>query len=226
MGELYEYIDSWDGQHMFVYVVIFILILWLFSLKKMGINILIAIIVGICVVNYMNFRTIKNSNTLADIQKIKEDIIDPEITEDTKEHKNIVDFLFSIQDMRIYSPRQFIESVNNINYFYDLYKQSFVDKSTCHMNYDLMKQYKRDAVNALQSILFSIPDDNRIRDKINSAALILNDIMTTHLDEISYLVDEYTYKHGYTVDTKIINYGPMPANEYDDLNKNYSYEIY
>lgn len=226
MGELYEYIDTWDGQRVFIYVVVFLAILWFISRQNMGINVLIAIIIGVFVINYMNFRSIKNSDTQEDIKKIKRDAIVPKVTEDTKEHDEIINFLFSIQDMYVYNPIQYIEMINNINFFYDLYKTAQVDNSTVYTGYDLMKQYKRNALNALSSIIFSLPEDRRVRDKINTSAKILDDIMTKDLDQISYMLDNYTYKNGYSVNTKIIDYGPKPANDYDDMFKNYSYEIY
>jgi hypothetical protein len=225
-GDLYQYIDSWDGQRVFIYVVIFLVIFWFISRQNLGISTLIAIIIGAFAINYMNFRSIKNSDTQEDIKKIKEDAIVPKVSEDTKEQNDIINFLFSIQDMFSYSPRQYIDMVTNINYFYDLYKMSFVDKLTSYTNYDRMKQYKCNALNALMSIIYSLPEDRRLREKIGLAASTLDEIMTKHLDQISYIMDEYTYKHGYSVDTKIIDYGPKAANEYEDMFKNYSYEIY
>lgn len=226
MGEMYEYIDTWDGKRVFTYVVVFMFILWFFSKRELGINILIAIIVGVFVINYLNFRSIENTDTQEEIQDIKKDAILPPLIEETKEHDEIVDFLFSIQDMYAYSPQQYIEMVKNINFFYGLYKMTFVDPKISFLNYGLMKQFKRDALNALMSIIFSLPEDKRVRDKINASAAVLDQLMTKNLDEVSYVTDDYTYKNGYNVDTKIIDYGPKAANEYDDMFKIYSYEVY
>lgn len=159
-------------------------------------------------------------------KKLKKKAIIPKLTDETKSHEEIVDFLFSIQDLYAYGPQQYAEMVQNINYFYDLYKISFVDNISSYLNYDMMKQFKRNSLNALMSIIFSLPEDKRVRDKINTASAILDQLMTTHLDQISYLIDDCTYKNGYNVDTKIIDYGPKAANEYADMFKIYSYEVY
>ena len=225
MGEIYEYLNKSDGKRVFLYVVVFIIILWFFSKQKLGINILIAIIVGVFVINYLNFNFVETADTLEDILKIKKNAILP-LTDETQEHKNIIDFLFSIQDLYAYCPQQFIEMVNNINYFYSYYKMTFVDPKTSFLNYTMMKQLKCDILNILTSIIFSLPEDKHVRNKLNASALVLDDIMTQHLDEISYVIDEYTYKNGYNVDTKIIDYGPKASNEYEDMFKNYGYEIF
>lgn len=89
-----------------------------------------------------------------------------------------------------------------------------------------MEHNKRYALNALASLIYSTPSDTRVRGKVNNATIILDDILTTYLDQISFLLDEYTYKIGYTIDSKIIDYGPKAFNEYNDIFKPYSYEIY
>jgi hypothetical protein len=226
MGELYEYIDTWDGKRVFTYVVVFIIILWFISRRELGINVLIAIMVGIFVINYLNNRSITSSDTLDKIQKIKKNTIIPPLSDNTKNQEDIVDFLFSIQDLYAYSPQQYIEMVKNLNYFYGLYENTFVDNKMSYLNYGMMKQFKCDALNTLSSIIYSLPEDKHIKDKINISAAILDDIMTKHLDHISYVTDNYIYKNGYNVDTKIIDYGPKAANEYGDMFKIYSYEVH
>jgi len=226
MDELYKHIDKWDGGRTYLYSVIFVIILWFFSKKTIGINILVAIIVGAFVINYMNNRTQNMMDTQKDILDTKIATIQPKINEETKKQRPIIDVMFSIQDMYSYNPLQYEEVIRNINQFYDKYKLSFVDSKTSHINYDLMKQYKRDALNALMSLIHTIPEDKRYIDKLNNSTIVLDGIMTKHLDQISFLIDEDIYKRGYNIDTKNIDYGPKSFNEYDDMFKNYSYEIY
>lgn len=226
MDELYKHIDKWDGGRTYLYAVIFVLILWFFSKKTIGINILVAIIVGGFVINYLNNKTQIMMDTQKDILDTKISTIQPKINEETKKQRPIIDVMFSIQDMYSYNPLQYEEAIRNINQFYDKYKLSFVDTKTSHVNYDLMKQYKRDALNALMSMIHSVPEDKRYIDKLNNSTIVLDGIMTKHLDQISFLIDEDIYKRGYNIDSKNIDYGPKSFNEYDDMFKNYSYEIY
>lgn len=226
MSELYQHIDSWNGERIFIYVIVFIIILWFFSKKDFGMNVLIALIVGSFVISYLNNRTKTMMNTQDDIQNLKKKAIKPKLNDQSEKQLPIVDFLFSIQDLYAYNPQQYEETIKYTNMFYDKYKQSFVDVKTSHINYGLMQQYKRDALNALMSLIFSLPDDKRMRDKVNSATVIFDGMMTSHLDQISYLIDEDIYKYGYTVDSKVIDYGPKAFNEHDDIFHNFSYEIF
>ena len=226
MGELYEYIDKWDDISIFTYITIFLSVLWFFRKKELGVNILIAIIIGWFIINYLNHRSITTIDTKEKNEAIKKEKIVPELTDEAQSHIDIVDLLFSIQDMYIYNPQQYEKMVQSINYFYDLYKITYVDNKTSYLNYDMMKQFKRDALNALMSLIYTLPEDKHIRNKVNSAAIVLDNILTKYLDQISYILDDYTYKNGYSVDTKIIDYGVKPMNEYDDIFKIYSYDIY
>ena len=226
MAELYEFIDKWDGKSIYMYIVIFIIIIWLCTRQKLGTNIIIGLLIGFFIINYLNHKSISSADTLEDIQKIKKESIKPKLTEETQKNKDVIDFLFSIQDLYTYNPQQYEVMVNSINYFFELFNNVIVDNKRSYVNYGLMKQYKRDALNALMSFIYSLPEDKRIRNKINKSVSILDTILTNYLDQISYIMDNYTFKNGYSVDTKIIDHSCLAMNEYDDIFQNFSYDIY
>ena len=225
MDSIYEYIDKWNGNELFMYTVILIIIIWFFSRKKLSTNIIIGIIIAYFVICYLNTRYVRINDTYKEIQQAKKDIINPKLKR-TDGYDDIVNLLFSVQDMYPSNPQQYSEAIKSINVFYELYREVQIDKKTCYVNYGLMKQFKRDALNALISITYGLPSDKRVQDKLNNATIVLDEIMTKHLDQISYFADDYTYRYGYNVDTKIIDYGPKPSNEYEDMFKPYSYEIF
>jgi len=222
--DLYKYIDTWDGKTIFIYSVLLILILWYFSNRTINLNILFGLIIAVFVISYLNHRSITELDTDKDILKTKTEIIKPTINDNV--HRNVIDFLFSIQDYYRYNPIQYEEMVKSINQFYELFDLTYIDNQTAQTNYGLMEQYKRDALNALKSLIFKIPSDKRVMDKLDSATTLLDEIMSKDLDKISYVIDDYNYKNGYNVKTKMINYGPKEYNAYDDMFKNYSYELF
>ena len=58
MSDLYKYIDTWNSEHIYIYVVIIIFSLWIFSKMKIGVNILVGLIIGLFIVAYLNDRSI------------------------------------------------------------------------------------------------------------------------------------------------------------------------
>lgn len=225
MDELYKYIDTWDGKMLFTYISIFLFVLWYFSTKKIGTNFLVSLIVAAFVINYFNHKTITSVDSKKDIIKLKKEHIKPK-TKNGFKHHDVVNFLFSVQDLYHYNPLQYEHMVKYVDEFFEMYTICFVDKQSSYYNYGLMKHAKRCALNSLSSIIFSLPNDKRIREKVNNASVILDDILTKYLDHISFLIDEHIYKNGYNVNTKIIDYGPKAFNEYEDMFKPYSYELY
>jgi hypothetical protein len=224
LDNLYNNTNILDGQTLFLYVTIFIFILWFFSNRTISLGIFLAIIISSFIISYLSQKKIKETNNIVNSEQIKEETIKPKVN-DTEHHNEIIDFLFSIQDFYIYNPQQYGEMVHNINNFYDLYKLCMINNHTCFENHDRMKKYKRNAINALMSIIFQSPIDENFKNKINNSSKVLDDILTANMDEISYIIDNYIYKHGYDVDTKIIDYDTKPFNEYEDIFKSYSHEI-
>jgi hypothetical protein len=225
MFDLYKYIDRWNGEFTFRYIAIVIVCLWLFSLKKIGINILIAILFLLFLISYLNNREIEKNATVTDtLNKMKNEII-PKMDNGFK-YDEIVYFLFSIQDMYQYNPLQYIDMVNNLELFFKSYDLSKIDITKSAENYQFMEQRKRDSLNALQSMIIQLPTDRRVIKKFHTAVSRLDELLTGYLDHVSYLVDNNLYINGYDVDTKIINYGAKPFNQYDDIFAPYTYEVY
>ena len=220
---LYKYIDTWDGDTLFKYITISLFMLWYLSKKNIDLRVII-IIIGF-VISYLNHRSITQLDTKQDIYNLKKNMIKPQL-EDVSEKENIINFVYSIQDLYIYNPQQYEEMINHINNFFRLYKLSFINTKTVHTNFNHMETDKRSALNALKSIIFNSPNNNDVRQKINGAVDILDSILTKYLDQISYLIDDDIYKNGYNMDTAIIDYETKPFNSYSDIFKPYSYELY
>jgi hypothetical protein len=134
--------------------------------------------------------------------------------------------MYNIEDIYMYNPLEYENLIKALNKFYEYYELSFIDETTANKNYEIMDTYKQNALNILSSIIMNT-DNQYIRYKINTSAETLNEIMTKHLDQISYLSDNDIYKNGYNINTKIIDYDDAkPFNNYNDIFKNYSYELY
>lgn len=221
MVELTQQIDTWNSELIFKYIGISIIILWLCINLKVDRVTAMTFTIILFVIGYFNDKYNVQVNNLTVNRTNKSNEIKPNISNNIKEHHNIVDFLFSIQDLYAYNPQNYEEMINNIEFFYDKFKLSFVDKTISDINCEHMEQYKRNSLNALKSIIFSSPNDNNVRMKINKAVDTLDEILTNDLKKISYLIDDNIFKNGYNVDSKIIDYNVKSYNSYIS-----NYEIY
>lgn len=223
---LFVYIDEWGGDRLFIYLLILLVIIWITSKHNVTLGFAVALAISYFVISYMNHRSKTMADTQQDIVNIKEDNITPKPKPTTLEQPDIRNFLFSVQDLRVYNALAYQETVNRIDDFFEYYSIVFVEPSRAYIYFGLMEQSKRDALNALASLIFSIPEDRRVRGKLNRATTVMDEILTKYLDQVSYVADEYRFKYGWNVDTKVLNYGPKPFNQYDDMFQPYSYEVY
>jgi hypothetical protein len=223
---LFVYIDEWGGDRLFLYLLILLVVIWVLSKQNITLNLVVALAVTYFAVSYLNHRSKTTNDTQQDIVNIKEDHITPKPKKTTLKQDDVRNFLFSIQDLRVYNAQAYEEMIKKIDAFFEYYSIVFVEPSRAYIYYGMMEQAKRDALNALTSIIFLIPEDRRVRGKLNRATTVMDEVLTNYLDQISYVSDEYTHKHGWNVDTKVLNYGPKPYNQYDDVFQPYSYEVY
>lgn len=223
---LFVYIDEWEGNRLFTYLVVLLLCVWYFWLNNATIGLVVALGVAYFIVSYMNHKSKTTNDTLQDIVNIKEDSIKPKPKETTLKQPDVRNFLFSIQDLRVHNPQAYEEAIRKTDNFFEYYDLVYTEPSRAYIYFELMTKAKRDALNTIKSIVLNVPEDRRVRAKLNHATDQMDEILTKYLDQISYIADEYTYKHGWNIKTKILNYGPKPFNEYGDMFQNYSYEIY
>jgi hypothetical protein len=223
---LFVYIDEWGGDRLFIYLLIFLVIIWVMSKHNVTLGFAVALAITYFVISYMNHRSKTTADTQQDIVNIKEAHITPKPKETTLEQDDVRNFLFSVQDLRVYNAQAYEETIKKIDSFFELYAIAYVEPSRAYIYYGLMEQAKRDALNALSSLIFLVPEDRRVRGKLNRATTVMDEIMTKYLDQVSYIADEYLHKHGWNIDTKVLNYGPKPFNQYDDMFQPYSYEVY
>jgi len=177
----------------FKYIIIVILCLFIILHKSFNIKIIIALIVAFVIVFYIKYVYNKKP---PEEQKNYPSL---EFIKDTK----LSDFMYNIEDIYMYNPEEYGNLIYNLNKFYEYYELVFIDEKTANTNYEIMETYKKNALNILASIIMNT-DNQYIRYKINKSTEILDDIMTKHLDQVSYISDNDIYKNGYNNNTKII----------------------
>lgn len=230
---LYRFIDDWDGYYLFAYIVMFIFIMWFVTQITITLNTIVGLAVSVFVISYFNHQSIVEKNTIKDIYDIKKEATSPSsnglpgsVPTMIHERRDATNFLFSIQDLRMYNPQAYDEGVEFMDRFFEYRKILDSEPDRCYTYYGLMENARRDSLNAFKSIIHSLPEDRRVRAKLNRATEILDEIFVRYLDQVSYIIDDHVYHNGYSINTKIPDYGAKPYNEYDDILEPYTYEFF
>jgi len=223
--------DYLNNKTIFIYVCIFIVIIFLFSLKTVALNIFYGTFVACVIIYCIHYKSHKNA-------EMRNNIIDNKVTEISDNanihilnNKELISLLFSIKDIYYYNPDAYTEMMVALNNFTEIYEIIQEDKSLAGIYFDHMNTYKKQSLNALHSLIISV-DNKDIIKKINTATNVLEYILLDYLNDVYHTNSENIHKKGYTTQTKIINLGPNPINSYsldsnkDNIISKYSYNIF
>ena len=228
LNNLKEYIDDKryeyyiDNSNLFLFIIIIIIIFKVIS----NLNINLAIIFG-CFISFYIFKLLsesnknklnKNEEMLKD--KIKQIRPAPEIIE---KYEDIINFLFSIQDLYVYNPPAYEEMVESIKSFFIVYEESIKIKELAHHNYSIAELKFNNAVNSLHSIYLNSETDMDLNNKINRAFRTLYKLLKKYLDEIELNIKKDLKYNGYDNKTIIIDTKYKPYN-YSESSK-YTFDM-
>lgn len=225
-------IDNIDNKTLFYYIVIIILILFIISKIDVKLNIILGFFISIIIIYYLYFKNEKS--IIQHTQEINNKIynINPKSQNITK-NEDIVNYIFSIQDLYIYNPQAYNEMIINIDHFIDAYDEVILNSSVSGQRYNTMTDLKRNSLNALASIINNMPPaiNNSLTDKLNKATTSLLQLLNSYLDKVEHIHNKYIYYNGYTHNTNIIHKFYLPKNTFDtDVDAKYknihSYAFY
>ena len=175
---------------------------------------------------YLNTKNQFEKQKVKNIYDKKRSLIRPKSRKlSSNEYPEMIDFIFSIQDMYKYNVPAYQEMIEHIDNFYELYEQSKITHSLSGLNYGIAEDKRREAVNALHSLIYNVPTNHIVMNKLENAVNKLFNLLGERLDEIYTLNKNYILLNGYSVDTVVVNRGPNPINFYSD-EQHYTYDIY
>lgn len=220
---LYKIVEDIDNKSLFLYIAMMLFSLYYFMKIDIRLNIILAIFIGTVVVAYVNEKR-KTGLQIEEEQmekKLEEIKPAPQYFEN---HKDIIDFLFSVQDYYNFNPEAYEECIDNMDAFMRLHDIILEGTDLCDDYYQIAESKKNNALNAFHSILFKLPNNKLVTEKFNRAHKRLETIMTDHLGELYDVCTNEVLLQGYNNNRKAINIGPKPANHYFD--RDYTYQIY
>lgn len=202
-------------------LIIGIIILVIFGIftKFMKIwNIIVICFILFVVFNYTK-RYMVNDNMCSNIftSELKH------VAENICDYEDIYDFVQSIKDLYYYNKEVYIDLINNINFFIDVYEECVNMKTNLSANYTIANDKKREALNNLHSIIFSLPPNDVFTMKLNKSISVLDIILSKYVKKIKDTIDIDLKINGYSVEYNVINDGPLARNIYE--NEKYTFDI-
>jgi len=225
-SNFYTKLNNLNGKELFKFIVMFILVLSFFNKLNITLSMFVGILIGSVIVYYNYSKYEANKSTEDNLIISKHQNIHPTPIEDIKNYPDIIDFIFSIQEMRIYAPQNWEEMILNINSFIRIHADINLGDLNCYENYEIAENKMNNATNALHSIIFGLQASPEVLEKHNRSHKKLHQILHNYLKEIYKICQRKIIKKGYDNTTKIINHTGPKAYNYYLLDKSFTYDVY
>jgi hypothetical protein len=211
-----------DDKSKFNFFIITILLLVFINKINIKPKHIIALIVSFFIIYYIKNEEKNSLNNESLIQNEKKNLIVPKIDK-IKNYKDILNFVFSIQDLSKYNPQTYEEFIINLELFLQIYENTKVDEKFFTQYYHIAKQVKDECINKLYSIIYNLSDKIEVRNKLENAVDILKEILNNYIEELFKICKDKLKKNGYNNKITPLNKGFKPFNLY--INEDYMYNI-
>jgi len=216
-------IENIDNNTLFIFIVIIIVTMYYFSQFDININMLFGFIVSMLIVLYLyndNYIVNKRNDELL---KVKKSNIKPSLIQSVK-YDNVVDFIFTIQDFYENNPIAYQLMISHIDYFFEIYETIKDNNESVYLKYDMLINEKKNAINALHSIIFSLAPNTDYDNKLKNSMTKLDEILNIYIMDAQNIYENELYKKNIT--HKVIKSIDEP-DAYNTIidNKNFDYDI-
>lgn len=220
--DLYSYAQTMTSHDIFSYSGILLIAYILSRFINIGLNTIFSLICAILIIIYLYQQKEANISNISTQYKLKGDMIRPPINE-TRKHNEIVDFIFSIQDIYQYCPAVFESMVNNIENFFRTYEDGILVPEKGDILFQSMMNSKTAVLNDLHSMIYSLPNNNDINNKMLNVADKADELLSVYTQEIYDKYQDYIISNGLDASHHIIMLGPKP---YESNKMKQTYDFY
>jgi hypothetical protein len=215
---IYKRIKNSSSPTLFKYGVIILLCIQLFRNITIGLNILFAFGIGLIIISYQYEKQIITIDNLESQHKLKVKSIEPNVSK-LSTYRDIIDFLYSIQDFYNYNPQAYEEMIDNLFSFFYMYEEVKKGVLKIEEYYEIMQSKKSNSI-----MIYNLPVSKISSRKIVKAQEVLNDVLHKYLCEIEKAYKLSLYTTGFNINRKNIPIGPIAYNNYLQI-KEYTYDI-
>lgn len=216
-------IDNSDSKTLFIYGIIIIIFLAIFQRLSVGINIVLALVLASLLILYLNSKNQLEQKNIKEIYDNKTNLIRPK-PKKIQNYPKFLDFVFSIQDFYNYNVPAYELMIDSIDNILELYEESINDYSLAAINYNLVDNQRKEAVNNLHSIIHNIPSSTGLINKFNESIIMLNNLIYEIMDNIYSFHKLDLFNNGYNREVINIIRGPKPENFYEK--EPFSFDIF
>lgn len=227
--EVLEHIKQTPSEYYFIYVTIIIFSIYICG--KININAYFIIVCVAGILYLVDLNRYNKKETSEEIIRDKLNSIDPH-PNNFWNHPDLIDLFYNINEYNDRNEKVFGNVINHVDGFLEIYNNiTQISTVNCGKEYDIAFDRYRDALNSLNSIIYSL-DANHVENyKLNKAIEALKKFLENYLKEIEIICKKVNCKTKLDYTKKLIGSGPLSYNYFElplkeKQGSNYFYDLY
>ena len=208
---IYNYLLSTPDKSLFYYTIIFFIVYFFLKTQQFVYQDIIIIIISFIVIYLINERRRTLYISRMDELKIKLNSIFPK-PKFFYMDAGIIELIYSIREFKTYNVLSFNNLIQIIDSFLSIINDIENDNSLGCQLYSNLVDFKKSALNNLQSIIHKTPNNLDAENKLSNALESLHIILNYHLDNVRLVCNINNDNiDNITVDTKFLNPSHNPT---------------
>jgi hypothetical protein len=129
------------------------------------------------------------------------------------DYPDLIRLFYGLKRISQLNIKAYSEAIYNTDAVIQLYRDSKIGTINCKYTYNVAQDRAKDALNGLQSLIFSIETNKLVMQKFHDALKILNQILNAFLDKIKSICVKRTYDEGWNNESGVIPTGPSASED-------------
>jgi hypothetical protein len=209
---IYNYINEIDAKSFFNYYVILIIVFLIVNRIKFNLKHVIAGLIGLVVVYYLNDKRKTTQTTEMQTLELKLLRIFPK-PQYFHLDAGIVELVYSIQEFKQYNETSYNAMIKSIDNFLKVVYDIENGVADCNGNYEIAKKMKQVSLNNLASLIYRTPTDFGAEQKLRDATKSLHFILNVHLENLRKICNKKYKKDGPNIYNSFIENSKVEATD-------------
>tara|TARA_B100000678_G_scaffold283605_1_gene283943 strand:- start:174 stop:962 length:789 start_codon:yes stop_codon:yes gene_type:complete len=218
---IYNYIIDIDRNSLLTYGFVLITIVFLISMIDIKFNFILAVVIGIGVIYFLNEkRRATESGEMSQIELKLTRIFPP--PDYFYMDSGIVELTYDIQEFKKYNEKAYENMIKHIDNVLHLRLDIERGVKHCEATVDIAKDERDDALNSLHSIIYKTPSNREFESKLTKALESLQYILQLHIDFMIQNCNNRYKKSGPNINNKMLYQDdPKPIDNRKCKDQNY-----
>lgn len=212
MPDIFDNLSKIYLDEKFIYIAALLLFLFVATRFDVKLNLVFGFSLGMLFIYFKFKKDVKTVDEAREVLKKRLDQIEPK-PKNFANYEDIINFVFSIQDLASFNPKNYGDCIRSIDTFLGIYEDVLVGVSLCSQNWDVADDKRKAALESLQGLIYSVDSNYALQNKIKDAYEELNRILLAYLRRMAIVCNRQIRDHGYNYLSK-----PIPDETYRPFN--------